>query len=232
MALRSRPLDAQVPSKGWSIRHRLMLLALALALALPFILLTAGIVRQLADNQRETRREAILFSTRTLMNAVDTIVNKQVTMAQMLATSPTLQTDDLSALRKEAERASPGLSDGWIVLSDQDGQKLVNLSRPEGEALPRRPPGALELQRRALETGQFQISGSFTKAPVQTPVVTVEVPVPRNGKPALALTMVMRPNVFLTLFEERNLSEGWLAGLRVCPETSSRITKYPEHEAD
>ena len=142
MALRSRPLDAQVPSKGWSIRHRLMLLALALALALPFILLTAGIVRQLADNQRETRREAILFSTRTLMNAVDTIVNKQVTMAQMLATSPTLQTDDLSALRKEAERASPGLSDGWIVLSDQDGQQLVNLSRPEGEALPRRPPGA------------------------------------------------------------------------------------------
>ena len=88
------------------------------------------------------------------------------------------------------------------------------------------------LQRRALETGQFQISGSFTKAPVQTPVVTVEVPVPRNGKPALALTMVMRPDVFLTLFEEWNLSEGWLAGLRVCPGTSSGITKYPEHEAD
>ncbi len=52
MALRSEPLESA--SKGWSIRHRLMLLALAVAL--PFMLLTAGIVWQLADNQRETRR--------------------------------------------------------------------------------------------------------------------------------------------------------------------------------
>ena len=51
---------------------------LALAVALPFMLLTAGIVWQLAKNERETRREAILFSTRTLMNAVDTILNKQI----------------------------------------------------------------------------------------------------------------------------------------------------------
>jgi len=46
---------------------------LALAVALPFVLLTAGIMWQLANNERETRREAILFSTRTLMNAVDTV---------------------------------------------------------------------------------------------------------------------------------------------------------------
>ena len=51
---------------------------LALAVALPFMLLTAGIVWQLANNERETRREAILFSTRTLMNAVDTILSKQI----------------------------------------------------------------------------------------------------------------------------------------------------------
>ena len=64
---------------------------LALAVALPFVLLTAGIVWQLANNERETRREAILFSTRTLMNAVDTILSKQIAVAQMLATSPALR---------------------------------------------------------------------------------------------------------------------------------------------
>ncbi len=211
MALGSKPLDVQVPSKGWSIRHRLMLLALAVAL--PFVLLTAGIVWQLADNQRETRREAILFSTRTLMNAVDTLVNKQVALAQMLATSPALQADDLAAFRKEAERATPDTTDGWVVLSDETGQQLVNLSRPEGEALPRRPRPAIELQRRAIESGQFQISGAFTGALVQSTVVTVEVPVRRTDKPPLVLTMVMRPNAFLTLFEQWNLPEGWLAGL-------------------
>ena len=64
---------------------------LALAVALPFMLLTAGIVWQLVDNERETRREAILFSTRTLMNAVDAILSKQIAVAQMLATSPALR---------------------------------------------------------------------------------------------------------------------------------------------
>ena len=186
---------------------------LALAVALPFVLLTAGIVWQLADNERETRREAILFSTRTLMNAVDTILSKQIAVAQMLATSPALQNDDLATFRKEAERAAHGLSDGWIVLSDQDGQQLVNLLRPEGDVLPRRSPTGLELQRRAIETGQFQVSGVYKGALAQAPVATVEVPVRRNEKPPLVLTVVMRPNVFLTLFEQWNLPEGWLAGL-------------------
>src|SRR3954468_15194239 len=170
--LQERALEAA--HKGWSIRHRLMLLALAVAL--PFVLLTGGIVWQLANNERETRREAILFSTRTLMNAVDTILSKQIAVAQMLATSPALQSDDLTTFRKEAERAAYGLSDGWIVLSDQDGQQLVNLSRPEGDVLPRRSPTGLDLQRRAIETGQFQISGVYNGALAHAPVATVEVP--------------------------------------------------------
>ena len=186
---------------------------LALAVALPFMLLTVGIVWQLASNERETRREAILFSTRALMNAVDAILNKQVAVAQLLATSPALQADDLSAFRAEAERAALGLSGGWIVLSDQSGQQLMNLIRPAGEPLPRRPPNALELQRRAIETGQVQISDVFTGAALNAPVVTVEVPVRRRGKPPLCLTIVMQPRIFLPLFEQWNLPEGWLAGL-------------------
>ena len=186
---------------------------LALAVALPFILLTAGIVWRLADNERETRREAILFSTQTLMNAVDAILNKQVAVAQLLATSPALQDDDLVAFRREAERASPGLGGGWLVLSDEDGQQLMNLVRPVGEPLPHRPPDAMELQHRAISTGQVQISDVFTGAMVKAPVITVEVPVKRNGKPPLCLSVGMRPRIFLSLFEQWNLPEGWLAGL-------------------
>jgi two-component sensor histidine kinase len=208
-AIGSKPLD--VRNNGWSIRHRLVLLALAVAL--PFMLLTAGIVWQLAANERETRREAILFSTRTLMNAVDGILNKQVAVAQMLATSPALQSDDLVAFRQEAQRASPGLSGGWIVLSDQDGQQLINLIRPANEPLPRRPPAAIALERRAIDTGQVQFSNVFIGAALKSPIVTVEVPVRRSGKPPLCITVGMEPRIFLPLFEQWNLPEGWLAGL-------------------
>jgi hypothetical protein len=116
---------------------------LALAVALPFILLTAGIVWQLANNERETRREAILFSARTLMNAVDAILSKQIAIAQMLATSPAFETDDFVAFRQEAMRAMNGLSGGWVSLSDENGKELMNLQQPDSASLPQRPPAAM-----------------------------------------------------------------------------------------
>jgi two-component sensor histidine kinase len=179
--------------------------------ALPFMLLTAGIVWQLANNERETRREAILFSARTLMNAVDTILNKQIAVGQMLATSPSLATDDFATFRQEAERTTMGLSGGWIVLSDESGQQLINLRTPPGEPLPRRQ--GITLQRRAIETGQVQISDVFIGAVLKSPIVTVEVPVIRSGKPPLCISVVMEPSIFLSLFEQWNLPDGWLAGL-------------------
>jgi two-component sensor histidine kinase len=186
---------------------------LALAVALPFILLTAGIVWQLANNERETRREAILFSARTLMNAVDAILSKQIAVAQMLATSPAFETDDFAAFRQEGMRAMNGLSGGWVSLADENGQQLMNLRQSETGSLPRRPPAALAIQRRAIETGQVQISDVFKGALSDSPVVTVEVPVRRNGKPPLEIVIGMEPSIFLSLFEQWNLPEGWLAGL-------------------
>src|SRR3569833_4142971 len=100
---------------------------LALAVALPFILLSTGIVWQLANNERETRREAILCSARTLMNAVDAILSKQIAIAQMLATSPAFETDDFAAFRLVAMRAMNGLSGGWVSRADENGRQLLNL---------------------------------------------------------------------------------------------------------
>src|SRR3954462_3067414 len=165
MSLESQPPKGR--HRGWSIRHRLMLLALAVAL--PFVLLTAGIMWQLANNERETRREAILFSTRTLMNAVDTILSKQIAVAQMLATSPALEADDLAAFREEASRAMSGLSGGWIVLADEGGQQLINLAPGATDPLPRRAEIGMKIQRRAFETGQVQISGIFDGAYLRSP---------------------------------------------------------------
>ena len=186
---------------------------LALAVALPFVLLTAGIMWQLANNERETRREAILFSTRTLMNAVDTVLSKQIAVAQMLATSPALAADDLPAFREEAQRAMSGLSGGWIVLANEGGQQLINLAPGATEPLPRRAEAGMKIQRRALETGQVQISGIFNGAVLQSPTVAVELPVFRKEKPPVEIIIGMEPNVFLSLFEQWNLPDGWLAGL-------------------
>ncbi|WP_229266551.1 sensor histidine kinase [Leptospira sp. severe_002] len=185
----------------------------ALAVAIPFLLLSAGIVWQLADNERENRRDAILYSSRTLLNAVDALLSKHIAVAQTLATSPALQVDDLEAFRKEAERALPALSGGWMVLSDESGQQLINLARPPGTPLPRRNPIAIEAMKRAFETKQTQVSNVLIGPVVPNPIVTVEVPVFRQDKPPLSLAVIMETKIFLPLFAESQLPDGWFAGL-------------------
>jgi two-component sensor histidine kinase len=71
----------------------------------------------------------------------------------------------------------------------------------------------MKIQRRAFETGQVQISGIFDGAYLKAPTVTVELPVFRKDKPPVEIIIGLRPNVFLSLFEQWNLPEGWLAGL-------------------
>ena len=95
----------------------------------------------------------------------------------MLATSPAFEADDLEAFRKEAERVTPSLSGGWIVLADETGQQLLNLAPGPKDALPRRVGEGMRLQRQAFETGEVQISGVFSGALLKVPTVTVEMPV-------------------------------------------------------
>jgi two-component sensor histidine kinase len=200
----------------------------ALAVALPFLLLTAGIVWQLAENERNNQREAIVYSTRALASAVDALLQNQISVARVLTSSLALQVDDLVEFRKQAERARASLSGGWIVLADEHGQQLVNLARPEGSALPARQSNALELQRKALQTGEAQISSIAHGRFVNAPIVTIEVPVPRPGKPPLALAVIMDTSAFKMLMDERHLPEGWLGGL--IDRNGNFIARSREHD--
>ena len=185
----------------------------ALAVALPLILLSSGIIWLLAESERASRRDAIIYSVRQLMNAADAELSKQIAIAQVLAASTSLQNDDFDTFRKEAERARPKMSGSWIVVADHEGNQVFNLARPPGETLDRRNPGAIERQKRALATGEIQISGVLTGAVQSTPIVTVDIPVVRAGKPPLGLALIIDSYGFKQLLDARYLPEGWLAGL-------------------
>jgi two-component sensor histidine kinase len=186
---------------------------IALAVALPFLLLTTGVIWKLAENERTIRREAIVYSTRALANAVDALLSKQIAVGRILAASPALMADDLEEFRNEAERARPGLSGGWVLLVDEHGQQLVNIARPPGQPLPLRNPNSLKLQREAIHTGEVRISNVRVGRFVQQPIITVEVPVTRPGKPPLGLAMIMDSSAFKKLMDERHVPDGWLGGL-------------------
>ena len=221
----SRPHSA---ASGWSVRQRLILLALAVAV--PFMLLTAGIIRQLAESEREARRQSIIFSARALMNATDALIAKHIAIAQTLAASPALQIEDYAGFRREAARALPALEGAWVVLADDGGQQLVNLLRPTDADLPRRHADALAVQRHARETGRPQVSGVFPGAVLGNPIVTVEVPVLRDGKPPLGLAVIMQPKIFQPLIAEAMLPGGWLAG--IVDRNGNFVARSRDHDSN
>ena len=152
---------------------------LALAVTLPFLLLTAGIVWKLAENERANRREAIAFSTRALLNTVDAMLSKHIAVAQTLSMSPALLADDLVEFRKEAERAQTDPSGGWIVVSDQDGQQIFNLIRPPGapRCRIRHPASARTAAPRPSKPDRFRFPTFSSTRFRQMPIVTVEMPI-------------------------------------------------------
>ena len=132
----------------------------ALAVALPFLLLTAGIVWKLAENERENRREAILYSTRTLVNAVDALLGKQIAIGQHpggLARRCRPTTSPNSATRPSA--LAWHCPAAGSCLADEDGQQLVNLARPaEPMPLPQRKSLRANCSARARKPARVQIS--------------------------------------------------------------------------
>jgi hypothetical protein len=120
-------------ARGLSIRQRLTLIVLAVAI--PLLALSAAIVWRLGESQRGTQRDAIMYASRSTLSAVDAQLGKYMVLAQALATSPSLQRDDLTGFREVAERGVPGLYGSWVVLADARGQQLVNTLVPAGKEL-------------------------------------------------------------------------------------------------
>jgi PAS domain S-box-containing protein len=198
-------------ASGWSIRRRLTLVALAVAI--PMLVLLATVVWQLGAREREGRLQAILYSSRGVMSAVDAQLARYVTIAQTLAASPSLQDGTLAAFRHEAERALPGLAGSWVALADARGQQVVNTLVPASQPLPQVAPSVLADEIKAFETRQMQISDLVIGPVAKVPVVTVGMPVFRAGEPAYYLMIGIDARVFQGLLDSQRIPEGWLEGI-------------------
>ena len=141
-------------------------------------------------------------------------VDRQITSIQaelrVLAVSPSLQTGDFAAFDRQMREALK-IQGTSIVLLDTKAQQLINTNRPFGEPLPRATNS--EMLDRVVETGQPQISDLIIGAVLRRPVLTVGVPVFRDGEVAYVLVMVLGPEILSALLNEQNLPPDWSAGI-------------------
>ena len=173
-----------------SISARLILLVLALAL--PLNLVIVGVIWDLVQRANEVQRTSLLYAARSIAAGVDAELGKYVALAEALSRSPALLDDNLDAFEAEARRAFPAGGDAGVLVSDVDGQQLLNTFAQPGQPLPRRNPLAIAAQRRAFSTRSIVITDLLRGPLTQDWIANIEVPIFKDGQPFRGLAIVMR----------------------------------------
>jgi hypothetical protein len=94
-----------------------------------------------------------------------------------------------------------------IVIGDRQGRQVFNSSRPPGEALP--PRVRRESREHVFQTGKPVFSELFTGSVSNRPIVTVTVPVFRDGVVVYDLSFDPPLEIFQRIIEQQKPGEDW-----------------------
>jgi len=206
-----------------------LLFALIVASIAP--LAAAGVAASIWFNQiaRDTQESGLLFTSRSIAAAVDGELDKFTTLAQALARSPSLATDDLAAFESEARRLFDDPDEGWLILASGEGRELVNTSYDRQAALPMRSEAGLRQQRLVAETGKTAVSPVLRSGPNNVWAVMIDVPVNTRplGKYAVAVALPARN--FVEFLSPSDLQSEWLSG--VMDQDGRYVARRPGGEA-
>ncbi len=194
--------------RRWPVR--LILVGIVFALVLPGLVFCSVLLGRFAASEREqSRAEALAAATRTA-DALDRELGSLAIALQVLSTSIALRNDDLAAFDEQARVVASTIGQN-VVLTDPDGQQLVNTRRPFGSALP--VAASTEANRRLLETRSVVVSDLFEGAVAQRPIVALLAPVLRAGRVAFALSISLEPAYVSTILQSQSLPAGWIASV-------------------
>jgi hypothetical protein len=180
------------------------LVALAAVTALPLVALAGVAFISFINVQRIQLENEVAAEVNGLVTDVDRQAKAVQVELKMLATLPSVQSGDLAAFDKQL-RAAVQVYGTALVLHDTHGQQLVNTNRPFGEPLPRATN--TEMHDRVVASGLPQVSDLITGATLHQPIISVGVPVMRDGRVVYVLAMGIKPQALSdVLLSPKNLA--------------------------
>ena len=204
--------------RAWPVRAYLLLLFVALVL--PCLAFGGVLLAQVARSEQARMAAATLAAAERTADALDRELAGMIAALQALAASPSLEagalaTGDLTAFETQARSAAAALRDP-VVLIRPSGQEALNTHLPVGEPPPR--ASNFDPAQQAFRTGRTVVSDLFTGAAARAPIISVNVPVRRDG-PAekgadkripYVLTLALSPERLATVLREQALPKGWV----------------------
>jgi signal transduction histidine kinase len=175
---------------------------LAFATALPLVVLAGVTAISLIDAQRAQIQYEVAGKVNNLLADLDRKIGAIQVELEVLAALPSVQSGDLAAFDQEL-RAAIKVYGTALVLHDTKGQQLINTNRPTGEPLPHVTDR--EMHDRVVATAKPQVSNLIIGATLHRPIISVGVPVIRDGRIAYVLAMGIGPEILSQLLQRQSL---------------------------
>lgn len=179
---------------------------------LPLILFAGGIVLHNYMQDRSEAQQRVLDTVRSIRLTLDAEMQRMTGGVQVLALTDALISGDYERFRPIALGFLDQYGkDGTILVADRDGRELFSSSSTDTASLPVR--NNKEIVEQVFKTRQPQYSNLFLGAVKKRQIVTVEVPVFRDGEVASEISFSPPIGMFQTMLEKQLPSADWTLSL-------------------
>ncbi len=206
-------VEVRVPARNHRRRGsvRLWLASLVVACVLPVWIAAGFLVYHNYQSKRALTEQRMLESARALTMAVDQKLDNMRAGLTGLSVTSALISGDLPAFYRQALVILEAYPGAYILLADATGQEFVNTFRPFGAALPKHSvPDAV---RKVYATGRPLITNLFKGVFTGRPMISVHVPVFRDGRVVYDLAMNVPADRFDTVLLQQHLPPEWMGGI-------------------
>jgi two-component sensor histidine kinase len=201
----------QIDVSGILVPKTSLPMRLALLVAgttLPLILFAAAIIFENYEQDRRDASQRVLETVRSIRLVLDAEVQRMTGGLQVLALTDALRDGDFEAFRPIAAGfLEPYGNEGVVLVAGPDGRQLFSSVTTDTAALPpRRNLGVVE---KVFATGRPQYSNLFVGAVKKREIVTVEVPVVRDGKVIYDISFSPPIGIFQGVLEKQRPNADW-----------------------
>jgi two-component sensor histidine kinase len=186
---------------------RLRLPLLVAGTTLPLILFAAGLVYFKHVQDRAAAVDRVFDTVKSIQLVLDTEMQGITHALEVLANSRALQNDDLAGFRNNADAFLRRYPTSAISLANADGGQILNTRVPAGRSPP--PRVNLESIKTVFRTGQPAYSNLFMGSVAKRRIVTVSVPVIRDGKVLYEISFNLPFDMFQQIIQRQRPSDDW-----------------------
>ncbi|MGZ5876838.1 MAG: sensor histidine kinase [Bradyrhizobium sp.] len=175
---------------------------------LPLIIFATVIVLTNYEQDRKDASQRVLETVRSIRLVLDAEMQRMTGGLQVLALTNALRNGDFDNFRRIALGFLDQYGkDGVVLVADRDGRQLFSSATSDTASLP--PRNNREIVDKVFATKSPQYSNLFIGAVKKQLIVTVEVPVIRDGEVIYDISFSPPIEIFQAIIQKQRPSQDW-----------------------